>query len=157
MHANGDVMILQSWQQLTCRQVLVVLRLHVTDKYYCYHYNHFMALCPGLPGWAGTRRSIHPLIYPDKYPTFISLFHLLRPTASFLFDLHALQSFLHNLSPSRLWSTSLSGALHLHTHQCLLFATHAHTHITDEYLSSNTYLNFTSVNTSHFYGLGKGY
>jgi len=23
--------------------------------------NHFMALCPGLPRWAGTRRNIHPL------------------------------------------------------------------------------------------------
>jgi len=22
--------------------------------------NHFMALCPGLPGWAGTRRNTHP-------------------------------------------------------------------------------------------------
>jgi len=25
------------------------------------NYNCFMALCPGLPGWAGTRRNIHPL------------------------------------------------------------------------------------------------
>jgi len=23
--------------------------------------NRFMAVCPGLPGWAGTRRNIHPL------------------------------------------------------------------------------------------------
>ena len=23
-------------------------------------HNRFMALCPGLPGWAGTRRNIHP-------------------------------------------------------------------------------------------------
>jgi len=25
------------------------------------YYNRFTALCPGLPGWAGTRRNIHPL------------------------------------------------------------------------------------------------
>ena len=25
-------------------------------------HNRLMALCPGLPGWAGTRRNIHPLI-----------------------------------------------------------------------------------------------
>jgi len=24
------------------------------------HNNHFTALCPGLPGWAGTRRNTHP-------------------------------------------------------------------------------------------------
>ena len=40
--------------------------------------------------------------------------------------------FLHNLSPSPIWSTSWSGALHLILHissrsQWLLFATHAHT------------------------------
>ena len=45
----------------------------------------FTALCPGLPGWAGTRRNVHPLTYPDHHPTFISFFHLLRSIAcSFL-------------------------------------------------------------------------
>ena len=51
-----------------------------------------MALCPGLPRWAGTRRNINSLTYPH-YPTFISFFHLLRSTASSLFNLCAWQSF----------------------------------------------------------------
>ena len=35
---------------------------YVTNKYYYYYYyRHFMALCLGLPGWAGTKRNIHPL------------------------------------------------------------------------------------------------
>jgi len=39
------------------------------------HYSRFMAFCPGLPRLAGTRRTIHPLTYPDHHPTYISLFH----------------------------------------------------------------------------------
>jgi len=34
------------------------------DNCYLHYYNHyncFSTLCPGLPGWAGTRRHIHPL------------------------------------------------------------------------------------------------
>jgi len=56
------------------------------DNIYCnyyyyyryYYYNRFMALCPGLPQWAGTRRNIHPLTYPDHHSTFITFLHLLR-------------------------------------------------------------------------------
>jgi len=41
----------------------VVLQLwHKTLTHY---YNRFTALCRGLPGWAGIRRNIHPLTYPD--------------------------------------------------------------------------------------------
>jgi len=51
----------------------------LTVKFYSYYfYNRFTALCPGLPGWAGTTRNIHPLTYPDHRPTFISFFHLLQ-------------------------------------------------------------------------------
>jgi len=50
-----------------------------------------MALCPGLPGWAGTRRNIHP--HPDHHPIFISFFHLLRSVSFSLFRLRAWQSF----------------------------------------------------------------
>jgi len=39
---------------------------------YYYYYNHFMTLCLGLPGWAGTRKNIHKLTYPDHHQTFIS-------------------------------------------------------------------------------------
>ena len=81
--------------------------------------NRFTALCQGLPGWAGTRRNIHPLTYPDHQPSSISFFHLPRSIASSLFNLRAWQSFLHNLSPCPLWSTSWSGALHLTFHTFL--------------------------------------
>jgi len=60
---------------------------------YYYYYNCFMAVCPGLPGWAGTRRIIHPLTYPDHHPTFISFFHLLWSIASSLFNIRAWRSF----------------------------------------------------------------
>jgi len=55
--------------------------------------NRFMALYPGLPGWAGTRRNIHPLTDLHHRPTFISFFHLPRSIASSLFNLRAWQSF----------------------------------------------------------------
>ena len=63
--------------------------------------NRFMALCPGLPRWAGTRKN--PTHHPDHHPVFISFFHLPRSIAPC--------SNLHNLSPCPLWSTSWSGAL----------------------------------------------
>jgi len=58
-----------------------------------YYNNHFTALHLGLPGWAGTRRNIHPLTYPDRRPNFISFSQLLRSIASSLFNLRAWQSF----------------------------------------------------------------
>jgi len=53
------------------------------------HYNRFTALCPGLPGWAGTRKK--------HLPTHLSwspsdLYQLL-PSTTILFNLHAWQSF----------------------------------------------------------------
>jgi len=59
---------------------------------YMHYYNRFTALCLGLPGWAGTRRNIHPLTYPDHHATFISFCHLLWSIASSLFNLHTWQS-----------------------------------------------------------------
>ena len=73
--------------------------------------------CPGQPGWASTRRNIHPLtpIVVIKYP------YLLPPSTT-IHDILPIQSmcftvFIHNLSPSFLWSTSWPGTLHsiLHT------------------------------------------
>jgi len=62
--------------------------------------------------------------YLDHQPSFVSFLHLLWSTASPLFTLRAWQ-FLHNLSPSPLWSTSWSGTLHfiLHSflHQVIVF------------------------------------
>ena len=38
-----------------------------------------------LPGWAGTRRNIHPLTHPDHWTSFINFLHLLRSITSSLF------------------------------------------------------------------------
>jgi len=40
-------------------------------------HSHFTALCPGLPGWAGTRRDIHPLT-PETCRGSLSSFWILR-------------------------------------------------------------------------------
>jgi len=45
---------------------------------------HFMAVWLGLPGWASTRRNIHPLTYPDHQPSFISFFHLFSLQAPYM-------------------------------------------------------------------------
>ena len=50
-----------------------------------------------------------PTHHPEHHPIFIIFFHLLRSIASSLFNT-CLTIFLHNLSPSPLWSTSWSGA-----------------------------------------------
>jgi len=92
------------------------------------------ALCPRLPGWAGTRRNIHPTHHPDHHWIFIS-FHLLQPTIYSILPVQitCLAIFLHNLSPRPFWSTSWSGALHLIFHTFLYpvsvfyFAVHVHT------------------------------
>jgi len=60
-----------------------------------------------------------PTHLPDHHPIFISFFDLPRSIPSSLFKLRAWQSFLHNLSPRPLWSTSWSGALHLIFHTFL--------------------------------------
>ena len=74
-------------------------------------------ICPGQPGWAGTRRNIHPLtlIVVINHP------NLLYPSTTNHGILHIQSTcsavFFHNLSPSFLWSTSWPGTLHfiLHT------------------------------------------
>ena len=76
--------------------------------------NRLMALCPGLPGWANTKRNIHALT-----PILI-IKHLLSPTTThsiLLVQFTCLTVLFHNLSPGRLWSSSWSGALYfvLHT------------------------------------------
>ena len=74
-------------------------------------------ICPGQPGWAGTRRNIYPLtlIVVINHP------NLLFPSTTIHGILHIQSTcstvFFHNLSPSFLWSTSWPGTLHfiLHT------------------------------------------
>jgi len=74
-------------QSISTNKLLILTHIYNSNN------NHFniMALCPGLPGWAGTRRNIHP--HPDHHPIFISFFHLLRSVSFSLFRLRAWQSF----------------------------------------------------------------
>ena len=80
--------------------------------------NHFTALGLGLPGWAGTRRNIHP-------PTIWSSSNLYQLIPSTMIhsilpvQITCLAIFLHNLPPCPLWCISWSGALHLIFHTFL--------------------------------------
>jgi len=82
--------------------------------------NRFTALCPGLPGWAGTRRNIHP-------PTILIIIQPLSASSSYYDPQHPPCSdyvlghlFAQPLSTSFLvWSNSWSGALHLIFHTFL--------------------------------------
>ena len=65
-----------------CSSIATESNIHTTYKCSAAH-------CPGLPGWASTRRNIHPLTYPDHQPSFISFFYLLWSIALSLFNLHA--------------------------------------------------------------------
>ena len=72
--------------------------------------------CSGQPRWAGTRRKIHPLtiIVVINHP------YLLPPSTT-IRGILPIQStcltvFIHNLSPSFLWSTSWPGTLHFILH-----------------------------------------
>jgi len=81
--------------------------------------------CPRQPGWASTRRNIHPLtlIVVINHPYLLSpstMIHGILSVQSSCFTV-----FFHNLSPSFLWSTSWPGTLHfiLHTflHTIIIF------------------------------------
>jgi len=79
---------------------------------------HFTALCPGLPGWASTRRNIHPPTYPDYQPIFINflIYHDPQHPPCYVLD----NLFAHfSPSPYPIWFTSCSGALHLILHTFL--------------------------------------
>ena len=110
-------------------------------------HNRLMALCPVLPGYAGTRRNIHPLTHPDHRISFINFFHLLRSAESSLFNLRAWQSFSTTslqvpvglplgLGPSTSYSihffTQSSSFCNTCPHQCSLFCCNTNaTHIPD--------------------------
>ena len=70
------------------------------------HKNRLTILCPGLPGYAGTRRNIHPLtpILFIRHPS-TTIYSILLVQFTYLTVL------FHNLSPGPLWSSSWSGAL----------------------------------------------
>ena len=65
-------------------------------------HKRLMALCPGLPGWAGTRRNIHPLIHPFPQPlSRSSLVFLLiwDPLLHFPINFFTQSSSFHNTCP----------------------------------------------------------
>ena len=94
--------------------------------------NRFTVLCPGLPGWAGTRRNTHP-------PTILITIHSLSASSIYHDPQHPPCSnyVLGNLSAQPLSMSSLAYLLvwspppHIpcisSPNQCLLFAVHAHT------------------------------
>jgi len=88
-------------------------------NYYYDYYNRFTAHFSGTAQVSWYQKKHSPTHHPDHHPIFISFFHLPRSIASSLFKLRACEFFLHNLSPCPLWSTSLSGALHLIFHTFL--------------------------------------
>jgi len=103
-------------------------RVFVLTAYYYNnnYYNHFTAPCLGLPGWASTRRnSTHSHLSGSSF-----ILYQLPPPYTMIHSILSVQFtclrvFLHNLSPSHLWSTSWSGTLHfiLHTflHPIIVF------------------------------------
>ena len=86
--------------------------------------NCLMALCPGLPGWAGTRRNIHPLSECHSHLCWSSNILYQPPPSTMIYSIlpdqvTCLTVCLHNLSPCHLWSTSWSGTLHFILHKFL--------------------------------------
>jgi len=96
------------------------------------YYNHFTALCPGLPGWAGTRSNTHPpailIIIQSLSASFI--YHDPQHPPYYNYVLGNL--FAQHLSMSSLvyllvWSPPPHIPYISSPNQCLLFAAHAHT------------------------------
>ena len=91
--------------------------------------NRFMALCPGLPGWASTRRNTHP-------PTILIIIQFLSAFSSTtILDILPVQIycnlFAQPLSTSSLvyllvWSPPPHIPYSSSPNLCLLFATHVH-------------------------------
>jgi len=62
------IQVVSRQQSLENKVVLKQQRTSWSQSVYCNNNitknnNRLMALCPGLPGWAGTRRDIHPLMW----------------------------------------------------------------------------------------------
>ena len=97
------------------------------------YYSHFMALCPGLPGWAGTTRNIHPLtpILIINHP--LSAFSIYCNPWHPPYSIYVPDS-LFPQSPSRfswvhvlVWNPPLYTSYIFSPNHCLLFAAHAYT------------------------------
>ena len=97
-----------------------------------YNNNHLTAVCPGQPGWAGTRRNIHPLTPILVNVLFLSPFSICNGPRHPLYSAYVLDSPLEQpVSRSFLVFLVLNPQLHT---PCIsspnhhyLFAAHAHT------------------------------
>jgi len=111
-----------------------------------------MVVCLALPGWASTRRNIHPLtpILIIDHPLSV------LPPSTMVHNMLRLQFtcltlFLYNLSPSHLWFTSWFGPLHfiLHTflHPLLSFSHNTYNLFccSTKIMSSNPSLSLSSL------------
>jgi len=117
----AETMICRCTGHLIVRRVI----LRYTRTHVCTHaHAHTTILwlyefCLGQPGWAGTRRNIHPL-------TPIVVINRPLSDSSIYYDpwhascsVHLPDSHFHNLSPSFLWSTSWPCTLHFMLHTFL--------------------------------------
>ena len=94
---------------LVSASVLRVQTVNTALVLLLHYYNCFMAICPGLPGWAGTRRNIHPLtpilIINHPLSAFSICYNLYHPPWSFyvLVSLFALPIFKSSLVYLLVW------------------------------------------------------
>jgi len=107
------IVVVMMEQLVHCVRVCVcvcVWYVCVTDTHTRTH-NHIVAFCPGLPGWAGTRRNTPTHTYPDQQ----TLFYQLPPSTTIhsilCVQFTCLTVLFHNLSPGPLWSPSWSWTL----------------------------------------------
>ena len=93
--------------------------------------DRFTALCPGLPGWAGTRRNTHPptiLIIVQSLSASIYHDPLHPPCSNYVLgNLYAQPLSMSSLVYPLVWSPPPHIAYSSPRNHCLLFATHAHT------------------------------
>jgi len=94
--------------------------------------NCFTALCPGLPGWASTRRNIHPLtiLIIIQSLSASSIYHDQQhpPCSNYVLgNLFAQPLSMSSLVYLLVWSPPLHFPHISSPYQCLLFTTHAHT------------------------------
>ena len=98
-----------------------------------YYYNRFTALCPGLPGWAGTRRNIHPLtpilIINQPLSASSTYYDSQHPSCSiYVLDILFAQPFSKSsLVYFLVWHLPLHIPYISSPNHCLLFAAHART------------------------------
>jgi len=91
---------------LPCERIDVFWLTLKMGQFLHHTHSHFMALCPGLPEWAGTRRNIHPL--PPIFTLSSNILYQLPSTtihSILLVQITCLAVLFHNLSLVSLWSS----------------------------------------------------